>query len=344
MKRLLLKRREVLALGLGVLLDRVVTAQDRPEQAKPSPLRYTDERTYDVEHRIDVNPSGNRLDSFEIWLPLPFDDYRQTITRLKVEPRVPVVRDKSGMAQVARVLYPTRPNRGRPILSLRATYRVACRAVTPNLEMLARDRTIDYRKDKTYKLFTRPEKKLNLDDPRIQRVAQKCRGKGRTPLQIARAAYDWIAEHTRYQLIDGFGGAAYCLENGHGECGDYAALFMALCRSAGVPARPASGYWADKTDGWHCWAEMMLPSGHWLPMDPQMGDSNRWSRAHYFGGVDNRRVALCKTYDVDLKVSGGRHTADFLQTGAWWWTGQKPASDDTRPRATFHIQGTPVTV
>ena len=129
-----------------------------------------------------------------------------------------------------------------------------------------------------------------------------------------------MIDHTTYKLLDTVASATYCLEQGHGECTEYAALFVGLCRAAGVPARAVTGFRGSKANDWHAWAEFMLPDGRWIPVDPTQGEHNLYNRAISFGTADNRRIALCKTYDVRLKdVDKGQSESDFLQVGRYWW-------------------------
>ncbi|MDX1659174.1 MAG: transglutaminase family protein [Nitriliruptorales bacterium] len=65
-----------------------------------------------------------------------------------------------------------------------------------------------------------------------------------------------------------------------GVCQDFAHLLVALCRSIGVPARYVSGYFfaydesgADPAEDelevqTHAWAEVAIPGGGWLGLDP----------------------------------------------------------------------------
>jgi hypothetical protein len=87
-------------------------------------------------------------------------------------------------------------------------------------------------------------------------------------------------------------GALSALRSGSGVCEDYAALFAALCRAEGIPARMINGYTDPQGRGeiWniasgkalslkgyrHCWAEFYLESMGWLPADPTLNiyDSN----------------------------------------------------------------------
>lgn len=63
--------------------------------------------------------------------------------------------------------------------------------------------------------------------------------------------------------------------NGGGVCQDFAHVFIAACRAAGLPARYISGYLvtpasrsAEGASASHAWAEALLPGGNWVGFDP----------------------------------------------------------------------------
>jgi transglutaminase-like putative cysteine protease len=63
---------------------------------------------------------------------------------------------------------------------------------------------------------------------------------------------------------------------GHGACRDVTMLFLAACRSLGIPARFVSGYQAhaDTPDGrrhLHAWAAAFVPGASWRGYDPTHG-------------------------------------------------------------------------
>jgi transglutaminase-like putative cysteine protease len=94
---------------------------------------------------------------------------------------------------------------------------------------------------------------------------------------------------------------AHTLATGMGACRDLAVLFMAACRSLGIPARFVSGYQAraETPDGrrhLHSWAEAFLPDTGWRGFDPMHGLS-----------VTDGHVALCAAPDQagTMPVEGG---------------------------------------
>jgi transglutaminase-like putative cysteine protease len=68
---------------------------------------------------------------------------------------------------------------------------------------------------------------------------------------------------------------AETLSLGSGACRDIAVLFMACCRTQGIPARFMSGYrkgdLARRERDLHAWVEAWVPGGGWRGLDPTEG-------------------------------------------------------------------------
>lgn len=69
---------------------------------------------------------------------------------------------------------------------------------------------------------------------------------------------------------------AYAIRRG--VCQDFAHVMLALCRSAGIPARYVSGHLLGQPGGSHAWVEAMVPDGgpagpcaRAIPLDPSNG-------------------------------------------------------------------------
>ncbi len=111
-------------------------------------------------------------------------------------------------------------------------------------------------------------------------------------------------------------GALAALKNMSGDCGQYSALFIALSRALGVPARQQSGFnfSADRIS-YHVWSEIYLPKSGWIPVDATRRDG--------FGFLDNKRLIASVGMNIDLpnapdwasaensEVDHGK--ADFMQ-------------------------------
>ncbi len=93
---------------------------------------------------------------------------------------------------------------------------------------------------------------------------------------VARQIHDWIRENVSadgYDAVDR--GSVYALTARTGDCTEFAALFVALCRRAGIPARLLGGYVVErdsllKAEAYHNWAEFHA-GGTWRMADPHAG-------------------------------------------------------------------------
>lgn len=102
--------------------------------------------------------------------------------------------------------------------------------------------------------------------------------KGRDRLETVKNIIVWMKKNIRYEIED-FKNVEEIIERGHGECGGWSALFTALCRSAGIPARGVWGVIEDLTPDrrfapeghlkGHAWAEFYLSGIGWIPVEPQ---------------------------------------------------------------------------
>lgn len=116
--------------------------------------------------------------------------------------------------------------------------------------------------------------------PGIESDALDIRQQARTlwdagpPTDFPVRAHAWVAEHVRYSGYTAEDrGALFALREAQGDCTEYATLFVALMRAAGVPARVMGG-WVMETSGiakaadFHNWAEY-FSDGRWHVADPQ---------------------------------------------------------------------------
>ncbi|MCI0474815.1 MAG: transglutaminase domain-containing protein [Anaerolineales bacterium] len=179
--------------------------------------------------------------------------------------------------------------------------------------------------DPQYQLYTRAERFIEADDPQIVELANQIAGTEKNPYLIARKFYDYVVDKTTYQLLGkGLAGAKVLATTSKGECGDYASLFVALCRAKGIPARPIVGYWAITGTGQtHVWSEFYVEPFGWIPADSNIGQFRSQQRDYYFGNLDNQRVILNKNFNLTLDPPApNNYVAQFLQTPSYWFWGR----------------------
>jgi Transglutaminase-like superfamily len=117
---------------------------------------------------------------------------------------------------------------------------------------------------------------LEVDDARIRRQAAEIAAGEKDPAVIARKVRDWVHEHMKAQTNIGvIRSATDVLKSGEGVCRDYATLFAALARAAGVPTRLCAGIvFFKEAFYYHAWDECRIggPDAPWVALDSTLPD------------------------------------------------------------------------
>ena len=244
-----------------------------PHRFAPQP---GDWQSYDVTTRVDLPATTSAT---RVWVPLPSvqagwqlplnDSFSSNgAARIVADGeqgvRVVAVEFKSGVAQ--------------PFVEVTSRVRTQSRAAgTPG-----------QREDASTLREALAPTKLLPTDGIVRETALKATRGARGDEAKARAIYDWVVANAwREPKVAGCGegDVKAMLETGNlgGKCADLNALFVALCRSAGVPARDvygirlapsAFGYKqlgsgsANLSGAQHCRAEVYLQARGWTAMDP----------------------------------------------------------------------------
>lgn len=99
--------------------------------------------------------------------------------------------------------------------------------------------------------------------------AKEIAGEERNPYFIAKKIFMWVVDNIQYEYPDlESRGASKSLKRRKGDCGEFCAVFVSLCRSLGIPARTVTCNWLKS--GGHQWAEVLLPPFGWVPADPTL--------------------------------------------------------------------------
>jgi len=151
-----------------------------------------------------------------------------------------------------------------------------------DLDRLSSESMENYDKNSIdYKKYTSDDLFIDSDSPEIKQVMEKLTGNIKNPLIISAILYDFVvkelsydfqrAEDSSYEFLY----ASEILDEGKGVCADYAILYAALLRSAGIPARLSAGipvysilHENDKEiELGHAWLDIKFPGYGWLPVD-----------------------------------------------------------------------------
>ena len=134
--------------------------------------------------------------------------------------------------------------------------------------------------------YLAPSPKVESGNAEIAAAAKRAIQNSQDNYEKARDIYSYVVGHMSYSASASSHnqGALSALKNGKGVCEDYASLFVALSRAAGIPARVVNGYADPRGTGdvWnlspgktlpmagyrHAWAEFYVEGKGWLPADP----------------------------------------------------------------------------
>ena len=143
--------------------------------------------------------------------------------------------------------------------------------------------------------YTRAERFLEQDDALIDTVFMLLENIA-DPVSQAEAIYSWVQSNMTYVYPPEARGVRNAAETLAGDCGQYSALFMTMCRIAGIPARQQSGFnFVPENTGAHVWSEIYLPVKGWVPVDP--------TRKNGFLFLDNKRLITSIGLNIPLKHS-----------------------------------------
>ncbi len=128
------------------------------------------------------------------------------------------------------------------------------------------------------------------------------------PLEQARRFYDHVTGNMDYDAAkqSWLGSTQHALTCSVGNCNDIHALFVSLCRSAGIPARFVLGQALEPSEdgelcdlcGYHCWAQFFIAGLGWLPADASC--AVKYDTHGLFGALETNHVAWSVGRDLLL--------------------------------------------
>ncbi len=110
---------------------------------------------------------------------------------------------------------------------------------------------------------------IQSDSDEIINLSREIVGGEKNSWEAARQINAWVYENINKKFTPDLSNALQTLHSKQGDCGEHAALTVALMRAAGIPARPVAGlvYWPPGDGfGYHAWVEAFV--GDWVMMDP----------------------------------------------------------------------------
>ncbi len=248
----------------------------------------------------DLPASAKTVD---IWLPIPPDTPSQDVKSMDI--RSPV-EGKIGREPVyGNQIWHARFNveNHKPI------------RITQRVEVVRRERRdADIRRkpnppgEHQLDLFEKPNRLVPINKRFAKMAADQTRDQ-RDPMTMAKALYDYVLGWMSYDKTGrgwGRGDANYACDVRRGNCTDFHSFFIALSRSANIPARFWIGFGipAERGDGavggYHCWAEFWVLQRGWIPVDISEADKDPARTQYFFGRLDENRIVYTVGRDLTL--------------------------------------------
>lgn len=163
---------------------------------------------------------------------------------------------------------------------------------------------------KLVSFYTRADKLVPADNKTIRDVVRSIVGNEKNPYLKAQKLYQYLIRRLDYVDISTSATVIESLDIRKADAYDYALLFTALARNAGVPSRPVAGFmvFGNKQTVNHWWSEIYINGIGWIPVDPAMGDNMSLSdlpvresnSEYYFGNIGSQHIAFSRG-NIDLK-------------------------------------------
>ena len=315
--------RKLLLISLMVAAgcNRCCLGDETTKNPPASGIVYSNPRVYNVDYCFEMTPDPNEIDrarDLKLWIPIPREwDSQKAVKIISVEPE-PHARYVDPEYGNPMLFWdfgkePEQPSYKVDIKFRLESYDVSVK-VDPN-RVGSYDKATD-----EYALYTRGTRTISIT-PKTREMAQAAIGDEKNPYLRAKRILAFVRKKVNFKVLDFERGRGIkCLldypvidertgdEYYEGSCSQDTALFVALCRAVGIPARSVSGYigwcpWMKPADlqarypfeakispeglaatqfyaglDAHMWGECFIPNYGWIPTDGRLEQLNnrRW--------------------------------------------------------------------
>ena len=147
------------------------------------------------------------------------------------------------------------------------------------------------------------------DNENVKKQAAEIAGDDRDAWSVARKLADWTHQNLEWKKVDS-ADAAQTLATREADCSEFSALFIAMARSLGLPARMVSGLaYSGDSFGGHAWVEVWV--GRWIELDPTWG--THFVDATHIRDASSALVTSAALNLIDLEVLETRRTVEDFQ-------------------------------
>ena len=264
-------------------------------------------RHFELSYTATIKDVPAGAASVDLWLPVPQTDAYQEIGKVsfdsKIQPELavdPVQNNKIAHWKL----------KAEDAKAFTVTMSVDCtrhEIVTPDL---SKARELTDEEKATFAPYLKANR-LVLVGGDFTTIADNATKGAKTPVEIAKAAYDYAVTTMKYDKPKdkpgwGTGSTKWACDAKFGNCTDFHAMVMSIGRTKGVPVKFEIGFpipedsKAGPVGGHHCWAKSYLGGVGWMPVDASEAQKHPEKKDYFCGSLCPNRIHFTTGRDVDL--------------------------------------------
>ena len=166
-------------------------------------------------------------------------------------------------------------------------------------------------KDPEFAQYLKATTEFAADNEDVKKTAKEIAGTDSDAWSVARKLADWTFKNLEWKHVTN-ADAAQTLATREADCSEFSALFVAMARSLGLPARMVTGLaYGGNSFGGHAWVEVWV--GKWVELDPTWGTD--FVDATHIRDNSNALITSAALNLIDIEVvETKRNVAEFQKT------------------------------
>ena len=159
--------------------------------------------------------------------------------------------------------------------------------------------------------FLKATTEFAADNEEVKKQAKEIAGADRDAWIVARKLAEWTYKNLEWKHVTR-ADAAQTLATREADCSEFSALYVAMARSLGLPARMVTGLaYSGKSFGGHAWVEVWV--GKWIELDPTWGTD--FVDATHIRDSSNALVTSAALNLIEMEViETRRNVAEFQKS------------------------------
>lgn len=312
-------RKGMFAVAAALLISFVSFTASANDIDNEAPAGKT-ERKFEFTYTATIKDAPEGANQVGLWIPIPQDTKHQSIANLKVDA-------KTAAGEVLKPEIGVDPVHGNKMAywhveavqakGLVATLTVECKRSEVSAGDLGKARELNEQEKTDLAEYLKPNR-LVLVAGTFTETANAATKGATTPMEIAKAAYDYTVATMKYDKPAdkpgwGKGSTQWACDAKFGNCTDFHAMIMSIDRTKGVPVKFEMGFPlpprqrpepdgkpGNPIGGYHCWAKFYLGGVGWVPLDASEAFKNPKLKEYYFGNLTADRIQFTTGRDVNL--------------------------------------------